>query len=149
MKIKIKYKADIQKIEKIANGDWIDLRAARDMFITEGTADMIPLGVAIELPKGYEAIVLPRSSTFKNFGVIMTNSAGVIDNSYCGDDDQWHFPAYCLKGTEIKDGRRGTMIPKDARIAQFRILENQPELEIEEAESLGNKNRGGFGSTGI
>ena len=98
-----------------------------------------PLGVAIEIPKGYEAIVVPRSSTYSRYGIIQTNSIGVIDESYCGDGDEWKLPAYAMRGTDI---------PKDTRIAQFRIIKHQPEFEIEVVSELGNENRGGFGSTG-
>lgn len=93
----------------------------------------------MELPKGYEAHVIPRSSTFKNFGIIQTNSMGLIDESYCGDNDQWFFPAYALRDTTIE---------VNERICQFRIMEHQPELEFCEVESLNNKDRGGHGSTG-
>lgn len=139
MKIRIKYHTDIDKIEKITVGDWIDLRSAEDVELKAGEFKLIPLGVSIELPKGYEAHVVPRSSTFKNFGVIQTNHMGVIDCSYCGDNDIWRFPAYAL---------RDTVIHKNDRICQFRIMENQPQIEFEEVETLGNADRGGIGSTG-
>ena len=106
---------------------------------------MIPLGVAMELPEGYEAIVAPRSSTFKTWGIVQANSIGVIDNSYCGDNDQWYYPAICLKPTE---GEHGVWIHKGDKICQFRIQENQPEIRFEEVEVLGNEDRNGFGSTG-
>lgn len=139
MKIRIKYLSDIDKIQKIKVGDWIDLRAAEDVRLKAGEYKHIPLGVAMELPKGYEALVAPRSSTGKRYGLLQTNSVGVIDESYCGDGDQWHFPAYAF---------RDTVIPKNERICQFRIIEHQPDLEFEEVETLGNANRGGIGSTG-
>ncbi len=126
--------------EAIKGGDWIDLRAARDIELKAGEYCLIPLGVAMELPYGYEAIVLPRSSTYKRYGILMTNSAGVIDNSYSGSNDQWHFPALATKDTIIKRGDR---------IAQFRIQENQPRLVFKEYEQLNDKDRGGFGSTGV
>lgn len=138
-KIRIKYLTDIDKIEKISVGDWIDLRCAEDTEILAGEYKMIPLGVAMELPKGYEAIVLPRSSTFKKYGILLANSMGVIDNSYCGDNDEWKFLAFA---------DRQTFIPKNERICQFRIIKNQPEIEFEEVETLGNADRGGIGSTG-
>ena len=119
--------------------DWIDLRSAEDVIMKAGEFRLIPLGIAMELPAGYEAHVVPRSSTYKNFGIIQTNHMGVIDESYCGDQDQWYFPAYALRDTEIKEGER---------ICQFRIMEHQPLIVFEEAESLGNKDRGGIGSTG-
>ena len=140
MKIKVKYFTDIEPIIQQHDCEWYDLRAAEDVFMAKGDFRLIPLGVAIELPKGQEAIVAPRSSTFKNFGIIMTNSIGVIDNSYSGDDDQWHFPALAI---------RETMIHKGDRICQFRILYQQPQAVIETVDHLGNANRGGIGSTGI
>lgn len=139
MQIKIKYLADIPKIEKFVCGDWVDLRAAHDMTIYSGEHAMIPLGVAMELPEGYEAIVAPRSSTFNNFGIIMANSIGIIDESYKGDDDQWHFPAFAVHTCHINKGDR---------ICQFRIRKHQPDLEFVEVDTLGNENRGGLGSTG-
>lgn len=140
MKIRIKYLADIEKIGKISVGDWIDLRAAEDIELKSGEFRMIPLGIAMELPKGYEAHVVPRSSTYKKYKVIQTNHMGVIDCSYCGDNDQWHFPALAMEDTKIA---------KNDRICQFRIVENQPEIEFEEVETLGNTDRGGLGSTGV
>lgn len=139
-KIKIKYfTKDIERLEKISKGDWIDLRAAEKIVFNKGEFKLIPLGVAMQLPKGYEAHVVPRSSTYKNFGIIQTNSMGVIDESYCGDNDQWFFPAYAL---------RDTVINVNDRICQFRIMEHQPELEFEAVEELFNEDRGGHGSTG-
>lgn len=141
MKIRIKYFTDkIEKLDYIdKKSDWIDLRAAADVPIKKGDFALIPLGVAMELPKGYEAHVVPRSSTFKNFGIISTNHMGVIDESYCGDSDQWFFPAYALRDTEIHTGDR---------ICQFRIMEHQPAFAFEEVESMMNEDRGGHGSTG-
>lgn len=139
--IKIKYfSSALEKIEKITKGDWIDLRCAQDMELKAGEYKLVPLGVAIQLPKGYEAHIVPRSSTFKNFGIIMTNHMGIVDCTYCGDNDQWHMPVYAL---------RDTVLAFNDRICQFRIMENQPELLVEEVEELGNEDRGGFGSTGI
>ena len=139
MKIKVKYHADILPIEMNEKGDWVDLRAAQDMKLWEGCSYRIPLGISVELPDGYEAHVAPRSSTFKNWGIIQTNSVGVIDNSYCGDNDIWTMPVYATRFTEIK---------KNDRICQFRIVEKQPHLEFETVDHLGNEDRGGFGSTG-
>ena len=146
--IRIKYFDDAKKLEKISKGDWIDLYANKEMFIPEGKRVMIPLGVAMELPEGYEAHVVPRSSTFKTWGIIQTNHIGIIDNSYCGDNDQWFYPAYCLEPKNFIDNQYGTLIRKGDKIAQFRIIEVQPKLEFEKVELLGNKDRGGFGSTG-
>ena len=150
--IRIKYFEGAKKLEKISKGDWIDLYANKDMFIPEGERAMIPLGVAMELPEGYEAHLAPRSSTFKTWGIIQTNSVGVVDHSFMGDNDQWHMPVYCLmskSGMRDTDGRivRGTWIHKGDKIAQFRIMEIQPEISFEEVEVLGNDDRGGFGST--
>lgn len=151
--IRIKYFEGAKKLEKISKGDWIDLYADKDMFIPEGTRAMIPLGVAMELPEGYEAHLAPRSSTFKTWGIIQTNSVGVVDHSFMGDNDQWHMPVYCLmskSGMRDTDGRivRGTWIHKGDKIAQFRIMEIQPEIEFEEVEHLGNEDRGMCGTTG-
>jgi len=140
MEIKIKYiDQDIDKVTQIEQGDWIDLRAAKDIDMRMFDYELIPLGVAVELPKGYEALVVPRSSTYKTFGIILANSIGVIDESYCGDGDQWHFPAIALRPTKIKKGDR---------ICQFRIIKHQPDIELVEVECLGNLDRGGIGSTG-
>lgn len=139
--IKIKYFTD--KIEKLTyidgKSDWIDLRAAEDIVMKKGEFKLIPLGVAMELPKGYEAHVVPRSSTFKNYGIIQTNHQGVIDGSYCGDNDQWFMPAYAVRDTEIH---------VNDRICQFRIMENQPQIVFDEVEHLLGEDRGGHGSTG-
>lgn len=140
LKIRIKYlTTDLLPVREISQGDWIDLRAARDIDIEKGETVVIPLGVAIQLPNGYEAIVAPRSSTFKHFGILMSNSIGVIDESYCGDDDEWHFPAFATRAAYIK---------KNDRICQFRIIEHQPAVRFETVLELGHDNRGGFGSTG-
>lgn len=139
--ILIKYHADIERIKKIEQGDWIDLRSAEDVTLKFGESKVISLGVSMKLPDGYEAHVAPRSSTFKNFGIILVNSMGIIDNSYCGNDDIWRFPALCMK-------QEGTVIKKGDRICQFRIVEKQPEIKFTEVEKLDGKNRGGIGSTG-
>lgn len=138
--IKIKYfDNEISKIEKIEKGDWIDLRAAETVNLKAGEFKLIKLGVGMILPEGYEAHVVPRSSTYKNFGVIQTNHCGVIDESYSGDNDQWRFPAYAL---------RDTVINKNDRICQFRIVKKQPEIKFQEVDKLTGEDRGGFGSTG-
>lgn len=138
-RIKIKYLRDIPKLKKIREGDWIDLYCGENTFLCPNETRIIPLGVAMQLPEGYEAIVVPRSSTFRIYGILMTNSIGVIDNRYCGNDDEWGFP--CLATNH-------TFIPRGARIAQFRIIKNQPEIEFETVDFLTGANRGGFGSTG-
>lgn len=137
--IMIKYLRNIQKIERFNVGDWIDLRAAEDVMIDSGQFKLIPLGVAMELPQGYEALVAPRSSTFKKLGIILANSIGIIDESYKGDGDEWHFPAYAVKDT---------FIHKNERICQFRIIKHQPMIRLMEVDHLGNEDRGGIGSTG-
>ena len=140
-KIRIKYFTDaIERLTYIdGKSDWIDLRASADVTLKAGEFCLIQLGVAMELPEGYEAHVVPRSSTFKNYGIIQTNSCGIIDGTYCGDDDMWRMPVYAV---------RDTVIHVNDRICQFRIFENQPKITFDEVESLGNKNRGGFGRTG-
>ena len=137
--IKIKYLKDIQKIERFNVGDWIDLRAAETVVMKAGEYRMIPLGVAMELPKGYEALVAPRSSTFRKYGILLANSVGIIDEAYKGDNDEWNFLAYAVKNTKIH---------KNERICQFRIIQHQPLIHLQEVESLGNSDRGGIGSTG-
>lgn len=140
-KITIKYFTD--KIDKLryidGKSDWIDLRAAQDVELKAGEFKLIPLGVAMQLPKGYEAHVVPRSSTFKNYGILQVNSMGVIDETYSGDKDQWFMPVYATRDTVIKTNER---------ICQFRIMEHQPVIEFEERANLVGENRGGFGSTG-
>lgn len=139
IKIKIKYFTDINKIERIPIGDWIDLRAAETVEMKQGEFKLIPLGIAMKLPLGYEAHVVPRSSTFKNWGIIQVNSMGIIDNSYSGNNDQWFFPALAM---------RDTVINKNDRICQFRIMKVQPQVQFMEVEKLNDVNRGGHGSTG-
>lgn len=148
--IRIKYFGDMEPIEKIGGkkSDWIDLRAAEDVVMEIGEFKLIPLGVAMQLPEGFEAIMAPRSSTFKNYGIIMTNSIGIIDETFCGDNDQWHFPAYALKANAFINGKPCVSIKKGERICQFRILKHQPSVEFQVVESLGNADRGGIGSTG-
>ena len=140
--IRIKYFTD--KIEHLTyidgKSDWIDLRAAEDVVLKKGEFRLIRLGVAMQLPEGYEAHVVPRSSTYKNFGLIQTNHMGVIDCSYCGDNDEWRFPALAVRDTEIHI---------NDRICQFRIMKNQPKLLFEETDHLEGTDRGGFGSTGV
>lgn len=139
MKIKIKYHADIHALEKTETGDWIDLRAAEDVEMKAGEFKIISLGVSMQLPDGYEALVIPRSSTFKNWGILQTNHCGLIDNSYCGDNDIWKFPALATKDT---------VIHKNDRICQFRIQKKMNDVEFETVEHLNSPDRGGFGSSG-
>ena len=140
MEIKIKYhNKNIDKISKIENGDWIDLRAAETVNMKKGEFKLISLGVSMQLPDGYEAHVAPRSSTFKKWKILQTNSLGIIDNSYCGNDDIWKFPALAIEKTTINE---------NDRICQFRIVKKMPNVNMDEVDNLDNKNRGGFGSTG-
>ena len=138
--IKIHYFSDdLPRLQKTGKGDWIDLYAAQTMQLRAGDFALIPLGVSMQLPEGYEAHIAPRSSTFKNYGILQTNSMGVVDCSYCGDGDQWQMPVYAT---------RDVVIEKNARICQFRIMENQPRLTFTRVERLDGPDRGGFGSTG-
>ncbi len=139
--IRIKYfTEDIDKLDYIAGkSDWIDMRASEEVELRAGEFKLIPLGVAMQIPAGYEAHLVPRSSTFKTWGIIQTNSMGVIDGSYCGDNDMWRMPVYAT---------RDTVIHVNDRIAQFRIIKNQPTICFEKVDHLENKDRGGFGSTG-
>ncbi len=140
VEIPIKYFSDaIEHIQKIDVGDWIDLRAAENVVLRSGEYKLIRLGVGMILPEGYEAHVVPRSSTFKNFGIIQANSFGVIDNSYSGDADEWHFPAIALRDTSIRIGDR---------ICQFRIMRKQPPIDFLTVDRLNTESRGGIGSTG-
>lgn len=139
MEIKIKYFTDIQPIEKIEKGDFIDLRSAEDIDLDAGDFAIIKLGVGMKLPEGYEAHIVPRSSTYKKWGIIQTNSVGIVDNSYSGDNDQWMMPVLAMRDTHIS---------KNDRICQFRIVEKQPEIKFTTVEKLDNEDRKGFGSTG-
>lgn len=139
MKIKVRYHSDITPLQMTETGDWFDLRAAEDIALQEGEFRLISLGVSMKLPDGYEAHVVPRSSTFKTWGILQANHMGVIDNSYCGDNDVWKFPAIATHYVKIH---------KNDRICQFRIVKKQPELEFETVEHLDNPDRGGFGSSG-
>ena len=140
-KIQIQYLNDeIERLRYIdGKSDWIDLRAAETVELAKGDFRLIHLGVAMKLPEGYEAHLVPRSSTYKNFGIIQTNHMGVIDETYCGSGDWWKMPVYAL---------RDTVINKGDRICQFRIMKHQPHIEFEETR-LDGEDRGGFGSTGV
>ena len=139
--IRIKYFTDkIDKLEYIdGKSDWIDLRASEEVTLKKGEFKLIPLGVAMELPKGYEAHIVPRSSTYKNFGLIQANHCGIVDGSYCGDNDMWRMPVIAM---------RDTTIHVNDRICQFRIMKNQPRICFEQVDHLEGADRGGFGSTG-
>jgi dUTP pyrophosphatase len=139
--IQIKYHSkEIEKLRYIdGKSDWIDLRAAENVSLKAGDFTLVSFGISIKIPEGYEAHVVPRSSTFKNFGILQANSYGVIDSSYCGENDIWRMPVYAVRDTKIH---------VNDRIAQFRIMENQPQIVFEEVERMEGKDRGGFGSTG-
>ena len=139
MEIKVKYHADIRPLEKTDKGDWIDLRAAEDVELHAGEFKLISLGVSMKLPEGYEANIVPRSSTFKHWGVLQTNHFGVIDNSYSGDNDVWMFPAYAT---------RDVLIEKNSRICQFRIQRKMDDVTLTTVDKLDDIDRGGFGSSG-
>lgn len=138
--VRIKYRDDeVSPIKNISVGDWIDLASNTGVKYKKGDTVVIDLGVAMELPHGFEAHVLPRSSTFQHTGLILTNSMGIIDNSYCGDNDYWGAKFYATRDGEIEKGQR---------LLQFRIEENQPTVLFSKVMHLGNKDRGGYGSTG-
>lgn len=145
MIIKVKYFENkdglkVEPLNKIDKGDWIDLRANETISLKKGDFKLIPLGVGMKLPEGYEAHVAPRSSTFKNWGILQTNSIGIIDNSYSGNNDQWLMPVYAT---------RDIVIQRNERVCQFRIVEKQPMIEFDTVEFLDDIDRGGFGSTGV
>lgn len=137
-KLKVRINTHGNQMPEI-HGEWIDLHTAEDAELNPLEFKIISLGVSMELPEGYYAQVVPRSSTCKNFGVIMANSMGIIENSYCGDNDIWGFPAVAI---------RQTVIPKGTRICQFCLVKQSKAVDFEQVESLGNADRGGFGSTG-
>ncbi len=141
-KILIKYHSD--KIEKLryidGKSDWVDLRVAEEVSLKKGDFKLIDLGISVKLPEGYEMLVVARSSTFKNFGLIQTNALGVVDESYCGDDDHIMMPVWATRDVDIHI---------NDRLCQFRILKHQPALEFNETDKLSGVSRGGFGSTGI
>ena len=139
MKIKLKYIRSIKPIEAFENGDWIDLRSAEDIELEPFEYACIPLGVCMELPKGYSAVIAPRSSTYKKWGIIQVNSPGIIDESYCGDNDEWCLPVIALRTTKIY---------KNDRICQFRLIKKTDSISFNVVQELGNPDRNGFGSTG-
>lgn len=139
MEVLIKYHEDIIPLEMSEKGDWCDLRAAEDVALKPGDFKLISLGVSMKLPEGYEAVIVPRSSTFKNWGIVQANHCGVVDNSYCGDNDVWKFPAIATKYT---------LIQKNDRICQFRIQKKMDKINFVTVDQLGGVDRGGFGSSG-
>lgn len=171
LKIRIKYFEGATKLKKIVKGNWIDVYANADVFVPLNEKALIPLGFALELPFGWEGHLAPRGSTFKTWGIIQTNHVGIIDDTFIGDNDQWHMPVYCLESKDVKSEEitdvytdsangvknlaigkkkdvKGTWIRKGDKIGQFRIMEVMPEIEFEEVEYFGNEDRGCFGSTG-
>jgi len=140
LKLKVLYHTDNPELEQTTIGNWIDLRSAIDVELKQFEFKIIPLGISIQLPKGFEAEIKPRSSTYKNFGIIQTNSVGCVDETYAGNNDVWGMPALAMRDTKINKGDR---------ICQFRINRVMPKLDIEKVETLENEDRGGFGSTGV
>lgn len=138
--IKIRYlETGLVEVKVTEIGDWIDLRSAESVCLYKGEKALLRLGVAMKLPDGYEAILAPRSSTFKNYGIIQTNGIGIIDSTYCGNNDEWMMPVLAT---------REVMIHKNDRICQFRIQKKQPTIKFVVVDKLGDEDRGGFGSTG-
>lgn len=154
MKIKIKVLTEGCMPEIIEKGDWIDLKVAKNVKLEANISkvNLLPLGVAMKLPEGFEAIVAARSSTPSKLGIICANALGIIDNSFMGNKDEWKFPAIAIKDTTIKKG---------TRIGQFRIQLSQKatiwqkikwlfsnKIELVQVDNLSDNNRGGIGSTG-
>lgn len=139
LEVKIKYLRDIYEIKIIKKGNWIDLRAGENIALKKHEYCEIPLGIAMQIPEGYEAYIIPRSSSYKKYFIIQTNSKGLIDTTYCGDDDEWKLPVYAMEDT---------IINKNERICQFRIAKTMPKISLNKVDVLGNKNRDGIGSTG-
>ena len=137
--LKVKYIRGIKPVQFFDKGDWIDLRCAEDLILEPGQYYEIPLGIAVELPAGYSAVIAPRSSTFKKWGIIQVDSIGIIDESFCGDADEWVFPALAMRKTHIH---------KNDRICQFRVIKQSDYIDVKVVEHLDNPNRGGFGTTG-
>ena len=138
IEIKIHYLEGSPHLEKTDIGSWIDLYVYEDITLKAGQRKYISLGVSMRLPEGYEALMVSRSSTFKRWGLLQTNAIGIIDNSYCGTDDIWMYPALAT---------RDIVIPKGTRICQFRIQKEQPKIKFIESDYLGHE-RKGLGSTG-
>ena len=140
-KLKIKY--HVKELEKLryidGKSDWIDLRVAENVSMKQGEYRLISMGISVEIPKGYEMLIVPRSSAYKNFGILQTNAMGVVDESFCGDNDIIHMPILAMRDTEIHI---------NDRIGQFRLMPHQPEVHFIEVEHLDNEDRGGFGTTG-
>ena len=140
-KIKIKYHVEgLEKLRYIdGKSDWIDLRVAENVSMKQGEYRLISMGISVEIPKGYEMLIVPRSSAYKNFGILQTNAMGVVDESFCGDNDIIHMPILAMRDTEIHI---------NDRIGQFRLMPHQPEVHFIEVDHLDNEDRGGFGTTG-
>ena len=139
-KLKIKY--HVKELEKLryidGKSDWIDLRVAENVSMKQGEYRLISMGISVEIPKGYEMLIVPRSSAYKNFGILQTNAMGVVDESFCGDNDIIHMPILAMRDTEIHI---------NDRIGQFRLMPHQPEVHFIEVDHLDNEDRGGFGTT--
>lgn len=133
------FDGSLPRLERTEQGDWVDLRAAERVELKAGESALIPLGVSMRLPAGFEAHIAPRSSTFRRWGILQTNGVGVVDNRYCGTNDEWKMPVWATRDTVVERGDR---------VCQFRVVENQPALAFREAETLDGTDRGGFGSTG-
>ncbi len=140
-KLKIKY--HVKELEKLryidGKSDWIDLRVAENVSMKQGEYRLISMGISVEIPKGYEMLIVPRSSAYKNFGILQTNAMGVVDESFCGDNDIIHMPILAMRDTELHI---------NDRIGQFRLMPHQPEVHFIEVDHLDNEDRGGFGTTG-
>lgn len=139
MNVKIKYWDGVAPLEKTEKGDWIDLRARVDVTLEAGDYAVIPLGIAMELPEGCEAHIVPRSSTFRKWGLLQTNGMGIVDSSYCGNEDEWGMPVMATQNVTVKAGER---------VCQFRIVESMPAVRFTPVEKMERETRGGFGSTG-
>lgn len=160
MEIAIKYFDGAQPLAEIKKGNWIDVRANETVFIPLGENRNIHLGFAMQLPEGYEGYLVPRSSAYSRWGIIQGNHIGIFDTSYCGDNDEWMMNAVCVKAvteqeftTEIEGCTqtvkvKGTLIHKGDRIGQIRVMKSQEPIDFNQVESLGNEDRGGFGTTG-
>ena len=143
MEAKLKIKYHVKELEKLryidGKSDWIDLRVAENVSMKQGEYRLISMGISVEIPKGYEMLIVPRSSAYKNFGILQTNAMGVVDESFRGDNDIIHMPILAMRDTEIHI---------NDRIGQFRLMPHQPEVHFIEVDHLDNEDRGGFGTTG-
>ena len=140
MELRVKYHTNgIKPLEQVDGSDWIDLRTANEERLDAGDFKLLSLGVSIQLPPNCEGVIIPRSSTFKKWGILQANSCGLIDESYCGDNDVWMFPAMATEDI---------VIPANTRLCQFRVQKKMGTVEFKTVDQLNNEDRGGFGSTG-